>query len=698
MQTRPTKTYRKRRSAFRFTIRVKLLLVTSIIVGAALSVMILMATSFFKDHSETLIQEYNLSLAQLIGARVESDLHDLASRSRLMASLLDEPGLPSERVGQYAEKFFHENQHVIFLGVAEQNEAATGAPFELRHALANRQYDPQGVHPAELIATEAALLAQSFAGATLVRNLTDAAGMPVLAVSFPVREFSGDGATPNGATPNGAIPDGISPQGASSESILIALVQSGPLLDAFHRNGQTALFDIFMVDGQGRLIAHSGNDPALKKTSQTKSDATLGSNDDLSQLPIVKNLLQNGSANGSQKYSYHGTDYLGSYRVLDFGRLSVVSTIETDRAFEAVYMIRQLNLKIGVIVLLLAFLFVFFFSRTLSRPIARLVRATRQIEKGDYHVTIKASSNDEVGLLTQSFARMAAGLEEKEKIKRTFGKFVNPEIVNRALQGELKLGGENKVAAVLFSDLRNFTAMSENMRPDEIVALLNDYFTQMVECIHTRHGVVDKFIGDAIMAHWGAIISNGNDTENAVHAAIDMRNALVYVNERLGVSGDDRLKIGCGINTGPVLAGQIGSETRLEYTVIGDTVNLASRIEYLNKHFGTDILISEHSYRMVEGLFHVVEMPPIRIKGKSRPEVVFAVLGRVDEADCPASLAELRDRVGIVHDAESVRRNMEASSDQLVNENSLFASPAKNGAASNGVSQQGVAQIRKPGE
>lgn len=667
----------KKHTAFRFTIRIKLLLVTTVIIGAALSVMIFMATSFFRHHSETLIQEYNLSLAGLIGARVEADLNDLASRSRLMASLLEESGLSSDRVSQYAEIFFQENEHCIFLGVATQNTSNDAEqPILIRHALANRDYDPQGTHPAELIIENSRLFAQSFSGATLVRNITgnNATGAPILAVSLPLHSVDSAAQYPNSKDASGA------------PSVLIALIQSGPLLEAFHQGGQTALFDIFMVDELGRLIAHSdpkkilnpGHHPNISKVANggpaSASDKTAG---DFSKLPIVTNLLENGSTNGSQKYTHAGTDYLGSYRALDFGRLSVVSTIETDRAFAAVYVIRQRNLKIMAIVLLLAFLFVFFFSRTLSRPISRLVRATRQIEKGDYHVTIKASSNDEVGLLTQSFARMAAGLEEKEKIKRTFGKFVNPEIVNRALQGELKLGGENKVSAVLFSDLRNFTNMSEKMRPDEIVALLNDYFTHMVECVHEHYGVVDKFIGDALMAHWGAIISNGNDTENAVHAAIDMRNALVHVNERLGVTGPDRLKIGCGINTGPVLAGQIGSETRLEYTVIGDTVNLASRIEYLNKHFGTDILISEYSYRMVEGTFHVIEMPPIRIKGKSRAETVYAVLGRVDDPNCPSSLFELREQIGIDHDAERVRRQLEASSDQLVNENALFASPAK---------------------
>jgi adenylate cyclase len=621
--------------------------------------MILMATRFFREHSQTLIQEYNLSLAQLIGARVEADLEDLARQARLMASLLEESALSRQRVEHYAASFFQENKHCVFLGIAARPTPEGAASFALRHALSNRNTDLPGVRLVDLIMTDPDRFTQSFAGATLVHNLTmttasgDENGVALLAVSLPLVRAAA-GATDNDSRANGA-----------DREILIAIIQSGPLLEAFHRSGQTALFDIFMVDGRGHMIAHSRQAGGAAPTPDGRP------------LPIVVSLLQNGSANGSQKFTSEGVEYLGSYRTLDFGRLSIVSTIEADRAFEAVYRIQKQNLKIMAIVLILAFLIVFFFSRTLSRPISRLVRATRQIEQGDYNVTIRPTTHDEVGLLTQSFARMAAGLEERERIKRTFGKFVNPEIVNRALAGELKLGGEHKVSAVLFSDLRNFTAMAETLRPDEVVAILNDYFTHMVECVHARYGVVDKFIGDAIMAHWGAVVSNGNDTENAVHAAIDMRNALSHVNENLGLRGDTRLQIGCGINTGPVLAGQIGSETRLEYTVIGDTVNLASRIEYLNKQFGTDILISEYAHRMVEGTFHVVEMPPIRIKGKSRAETVYAVLGRVNDDDCPASLAELRDQVGIVYDPESVRRHMEASSDQLVNGGALFGSSPK---------------------
>jgi len=158
---------------------------------------------------------------------------------------------------------------------------------------------------------------------------------------------------------------------------------------------------------------------------------------------------------------------------------------------------------------------------------------------------------------------------------------------------------------------------------------------------------VDKFIGDAIMAVWGAPVSYGNDTQHAVDCALMMRNELIAFNRGRGGPKRPIIHIGCGINTGEVLAGQIGSEERMEYTVIGDAVNLASRIEALNKPFGTDILISEDSYRLVPNIYAVEKMRTIRVKGKMEPQQIYAVLGRLDDETRPRSLQELRAMLGL---------------------------------------------------
>ncbi len=260
---------------------------------------------------------------------------------------------------------------------------------------------------------------------------------------------------------------------------------------------------------------------------------------------------------------------------------------------------------------------------------------------------IRRTGSDEVGDLTDSFVKMGIGLGERERIKDAFGKFVNKELADKVLRGDLKLGGELVTAPVFFSDIRDFTSISEKMEPEEVVEFLNEYMTKMVDCVNRTSGVVDKFIGDAIMAIWGTPVSTGNDTESAINCALMMRKTLLEHNEGRGSAKKPRIQIGCGINTGPVIAGQIGSHERMEYTVIGDTVNVASRIESLNKPFGTDILISQDSCKLVEGIFNTVAMQKIMIKGKSRPQQIYAVLGRKDDPGAPKTIAALRKLLGI---------------------------------------------------
>jgi adenylate cyclase len=282
-----------------------------------------------------------------------------------------------------------------------------------------------------------------------------------------------------------------------------------------------------------------------------------------------------------------------------------------------------------------------------STTIKELAIATEKVEQEDYSVRVIPRTKDEIGLLAYSFNKMVQGLEERERMKDAFGRFVNKEIAEKALRGEIKLGGEKKECTIFFSDLRGFTAMSEKMKPEEVVEYLNRYFTIMVDCVEKTHGIVDKFIGDAIMATWGTVSGYGNHTENAINGALLMRKALIEFNQYNKEHNLPIAKMGCGINTGEVISGQIGSEKRLEFTVIGDAVNLASRIESLNKPFATDILISQDTYDRVKDIFDVVKMPAIKVKGKSEPQTIYCVLGRKDDPNRPKTLDELRKLVGI---------------------------------------------------
>jgi class 3 adenylate cyclase len=232
------------------------------------------------------------------------------------------------------------------------------------------------------------------------------------------------------------------------------------------------------------------------------------------------------------------------------------------------------------------------------------------------------------------------------------------DIAVRAMRGEIKPGGLPRHATIFFSDIRGFMEKASAFTktfgedaPNRIVLWLNDYYTHMIHCVEKTSGVVDKFIGDALMAHWGTVSSSGSPAEdafNSVKAALMMREALLARNARRSPNdpGDPAIRIGCGINSGVVIAGQIGSEQRMEYTVIGDPVNIANRIESLNKLFRTDILISEETWKLTGSRFITEEMLPVTVKGMDKPVRVFAVINKKG-ADGPQTLKQLRALLGI---------------------------------------------------
>lgn len=588
----------------RFTIRVKLMAIISSIVLTSLSIMIYLASYFFKTSSERMIQDNNLNLTEVIGQKIEIELESISQDIRIFASnIFRDEGMSRKKIDQFAELYFRNNHEIIFIGIAEN---AQGAPSYL-HSFYNDDYLIQNkITRTEMegaVAQNTPNFTRSFGGATIIYNASPGFKMPILAISTPYQD-----------------------------KIVTAFLDPGNFLKTFQTTGITKTY---MVNETGEVIAHPESKFVMTKL-------------DLSKLPIIKKMKESKIDNGQISFEDESKiSYLGSFRKLNISGLGIISTVETERAFEEVYNIQRRNLYIMVLILNASLLIVFFYAKGLTTPIKSLVKATKDVETGNYGIRIRPSARDEVGLLTNSFVNMAKGLSERERMKDAFGRFVNKEIAEMVLQGELKLGGERKDAAIFFSDLRGFTAMSEGMEPEEVVEYLNKYFTKMVGCVNDTHGIVDKFIGDAIMAHWGALQTHGNNTENAINAALMMRRGLIEFNADADDVKKPFAKFGCGINTGPVIAGQIGSEERLEFTVIGDAVNLASRIESLNKPFGTDILISHDSYEIVRDIYRVEKMPAIKVKGKSEAQTIYCVLGRFDDPNCIQSLDELRRQARI---------------------------------------------------
>ena len=359
---------------------------------------------------------------------------------------------------------------------------------------------------------------------------------------------------------------------------------------------------------------------------------------------ILKELLQNSEETNTQNV-VDGV-FTAVHQIQD--DLFAITTISEKSVYAVINRTTYRIILFSLAVLFLAIILIRIFSNGITNPIKELVAASAKIEHGEFELDIKPRTQDEIGLLTESFVQMGKGLSEREKLMTSFSKFTNKTIAQKAASGELTLGGENRNATIFFSDIRSFTAMSEKMQPKEVVDFLNAYMTKMVECVNKTGGVVDKYIGDAIMAVWGAPESSGtpeSDALNAVTAALMMRISLFKFNKERAEKALPPIKIGCGINSGPVVAGQIGSEERMEYTVIGDAVNLASRTEALNKPFATDILITENTYNLIKDKITVCEMPGVHVKGKTDAIKMFAVINLAGKGR-PETIEDVRKIIG----------------------------------------------------
>jgi len=322
-----------------------------------------------------------------------------------------------------------------------------------------------------------------------------------------------------------------------------------------------------------------------------------------------------------------GDKYAGGVRI-GFSQKSISTALVEMRNKIVLITIGVLAFSIFVTVIVVTFM---------VSPINVLVGIARKIGRGDLEQKVEMKRKDELGELGNSFNEMIKGLKDRDFIKDTFGKYVSKQVAEAILNGRLELGGERRRATVLISDVRNFTAISEKLPPEEVVDFLNEYFSEMVSVVTKYEGTLDKFIGDALLAVFGAPIAHPDDAKRAVFAALEMQEKLKEFNKKRVMKGKNEIRIGVAVHTGNLVAGNIGSEVRMEYTVIGDTVNLTSRLEPLNKQFGTKILISENTYREVKDDIEVREIPDVELRGKEEKVKVYDVLGKKSKFTPPAS-------------------------------------------------------------
>ena len=267
-------------------------------------------------------------------------------------------------------------------------------------------------------------------------------------------------------------------------------------------------------------------------------------------------------------------------------------------------------------------------ARAIVEPLQVLQEAMGRVEKNELNTRIVVTTNDELGYLSERFNSMIDGLRQGERLRELFGLYVSSEVAQAAVETGAGLGGELVNCSVMFSDIRDFTTLSEQMPPRRLVELINRYMTVMVSVIVNHGGVVTRFGGDSILAVFGTPLNPMSDhADRAVRTAIEMRQALAAFNQEETVARRATLESGIGIATGPVIAGNVGGKERIEYTVMGDAVNLAARLEDKTKDTGFPILVSDETYQALNQVpdVGISSLTDVQIKGKRDRVTVYAL-------------------------------------------------------------------------
>lgn len=324
-----------------------------------------------------------------------------------------------------------------------------------------------------------------------------------------------------------------------------------------------------------------------------------------------------------QRISAESQDYASLLRRLygvEGGTLQVFAVIQRSYEENSVNVVqfRSLLIQFYLLVLVVSLLAVLFLARSITTPLSKLVGVVKKIEDGDYDRSVTVESRDEIGELADSVNSMARGLAEKERVRDLLGKVVSHQIAEQLLNNPIELGGEERVATILFSDIRGFTTFCEGLPPKEVLKALNIVLSTISDIVESHQGVVDKYNGDAVMALFGVPIKGTTDTANAMSALLEITAAL----EKM----DSGLSACVGITTGVVVAGNLGSSNRMNYSVIGDTVNLSARLESLTRLYNVSNIVSEAS-RDDAPDFAYRELDIVCVAGKTQSVRIFELLG-----------------------------------------------------------------------
>jgi adenylate cyclase len=611
------------REKVRFSIGVKLILIVTIILVISLGSITALVSWLVRTDLQISAEENNFELNHRSVIAVESELANIRSNSRILIQFITALGSPSAPssasafntrvIRQSIDFFFAENPQIasVFFIVP-------GRPEQL---LVNRNFF--------LFRELDAALTSSFfekhediqdrinIGETLIQNASPHFDYTLLALYFPLTN--------------------------EREGALGGILFSQ---DIINKNFGFGLNESIMINYEGDILSHADS-------------ALIHSGTNIANLKFVRSILDSSYRNRQYIMEFQTDDTVDSYpvkRLVTYTKLNaadaiVITSIEYEKIFEGINATTRRNIYLAISILSISIVFIWLFSKTISVPLKSLIGAVQQIENGRFEFNAVSKNKDETGVLINSFGKMCSALH-------VFGKFSNRNIAVKIMCGELQPEGLPKNSTILFADIREFEAKLEGFKyfgaeaSEKIIKWLNRYFSRMVNCIEKTNGAVDKFIGDAVMAHWGAVDpseSPRKDAFNCVKAALMIRKELYYLNKirRADDPANPFIRIGCGISSGTVTAGQLGNDSHAEYTVIGDPVNLASHIERLTRTHAVDILISEDTWKLAGDKFVCEEMPPLAVSGKTKPVRIFAVINFLGEDKGPKTLDEVRFLLGM---------------------------------------------------
>lgn len=571
------------------------------------------AVSYFVSNDvRTSAEENNLTINSRTASDTENRITSAISSVAMFLDLLNTAGENTTEIKSMENLFFERNKAVAAVYLPENGRVFTNTAFFL-----SRELDADTALAYFLQEDE--MLEKAANGYIEIQNASVFFNVPVLSFFYPV----------------------INGGNAASVAFLYSAEDLGESFSSGSVNQS------FFVNKDGKILIHSDN-------SLTMSAADESSN------PIVK-AMQESPANNSQ-ITYHtkdGSEYIGAFRKLSFGDCAVITTVSTYIVLEGVRTTTRRNIYISIIILALAILIIYFFSKSLSQPLKVLTAIVNEINDGNFNTELfgelKDKRKDEIGVLAKS-------TKNEREILNTFTKLTNKGVTQAIIKKKIDFEPHLKDITIFFSDIRGFTAISDGFKnrfgeksAAEIINFLNDYMSRMVSCITRTGGVVDKFEGDAIMAAWGVLRNESLDWEQlppdsaeykklkkrhdayvkrdalaAITCCMAMRYSLMLYNKEAEAftkahekeplaKYKPHIRIGAGLNSGRATVGFMGSFDKMEYTSIGDAVNFASRTEASNKPCGTDTLITQDTYDILKYDFIKCKENNFTIKPENKP-------------------------------------------------------------------------------